>query len=384
MSKNDNDDDNSIDISMYDMYNGIDADANMSEFEKDGQTVTVLGADYGNLRIQIEEFVSAIASGNELGFTVVHCDGQRPTVKPLALSKYFTGIKAFMGAYLPNYEFSENVKVFFEACNVMGLDHEQLTCRPLSALPHRRKIEAELFNDLIARIRTTCKSKKFKDQAYSRVYNATRNFRGTKIYIDRLFKRHSRLLAMRVDFGYKKEHASKLSVGDAQGHLKHFFNNMRSNKLFAPLLGYVWRRECGEEKGLHFHVVLFYDGSLTWKDEYIASKIGDYWNNQVTAGKGVFFNCNMDKKNRYKRLGIGMIHAADVDKRRNLLEAVKYLTKKEVIFRPKEEGGFRAFGKGNMPSERNDGPGRPRTVGVPAPDSDTDELDTPTNNFIIR
>ncbi|WP_114972239.1 YagK/YfjJ domain-containing protein [Rhodoferax ferrireducens] len=380
MSKNDNDDDNSIDISMHDMYNGIDADANMSEFEKDGQTVTVLGADYGNLRFEIEEFVSAIVSSKELGFTVVHCDGQRPTVKPLALSKYFTGIKAFMGAYLPNCEFSENVNVFFEACDAMGFDHEQLTCRPLSAYPHRRKIEAELFNDLIVLIRTTCKSKKFKDQAYSRVYNATRNFRSTQVYIDRLFKRHSRLMVMRLDLEYLKNHVSKLSIGDAQKDLKHFFNNMRSNKLFAPLLGYIWRREWGVERGIHFHVVLFYDGSLAHKDEYIASQIGDYWKDRITAGKGMHFNCNRDKRNRYKRLGIGMIHAADVDKRKNLLEAVKYLTKKEVIFGLKEDGGFRAFGKGNMPSERTDGPGRPRTVGVPASDSDTDEPGTPTDN----
>jgi hypothetical protein len=74
-----------------------------------------------------------------------------------------------------------------------------------------------------------------------------------------------------------------------------------------------------------------------------------------------------------------MIHQADIEKRTNLLEAVQYLTKKEIIFRPNDDGGFRAFGKGNMPSEKADGPGRPRTVGIAETGSDVDALDTSTN-----
>jgi len=376
MSKNDN----SNDISLRDMYEGINADANTFEIEKEGETVTCLGTDYQNLLFQIDKFVTEVASTNEPGFSVIHNDGKKPTIEQLPLGKHFKRIRGFLRDYLPDYDCSENVNAFYAACKELCLFEEYpLTGKPLFPYPHRNMVEAELFNSLITLIRTACRSKEFKAKSHTRVYNATRNFRSTKVYVDRLFKRHSRLMVMRIDFGYRVNHVKDLSIGDAQKHLKHLFNNMRNNKLFAPLLGHIWRRECGKEKGLHFHVVLFYDGSLAHKDEYIASQIGEYWNDRITGGKGVYFNCNKDKLNRYKRLGIGMIHHAEVQKREHLLEAVQYLTKKEVLFRPKADGDFRAYGKGNMPNEKTDGPGRPRTVGIPETESDVDAPDTSTN-----
>lgn len=370
----------SIDISNSDMYRAIDFDANTSVVKVNGMDILVLGMDYENQRGRIDQFVTEIASCNELGFIIIHSKFCQPTLKQLPLGRYFTFLSSFISYNLSNYEYSENVNLFFEACIELGLQYEQLTGDPFYQYDYCDKLEAELFNDLIMLIRTASQGKDFKDKSYSRVYNASRNFRDTKIYIDRLFNCRSRLLVIRLDFGYRKEYVLELTVGDAQKNLKHFFNNMRSNKLFSPLRGYIWRRECGAEKGLHFHVVLFYDGSLAEKDEYIASQIGKYWVNQITKGQGVYFNCNLDKMNRYKRIGIGMIHHADVQKREYLLEAVKYLTKKELFFRPKDGGNFRAFGKGNMPSERIGGPGRPRTVGIPVSNSDCGESETLANN----
>jgi len=358
-------DDSSNDISLRDMYEGIDVDANIFQIEKGGETITCLGTNFQNLHFQIDKFVTEVVSTNEPGFNVIHNDGKTPTIEQLPLGKHFKRIRGFLRDCQPDYDCSENVKAFCAACKELGLFEEYpLTGKPHFPYPHRNMVEADIYNNLLTLIRTTCGSKEFKAKSHTRVYNATRNFRSTKVYIDRLFKRYSRMMVMRLDLEYLKNHVSKLSVGDAQKDLKHFFNNMRSNKLFTPLLGYIWRREWGLERGIHFHVVFFYDGSLAHKDEYIASKIGDYWKNRITAGKGMHFNCNRNKLNRYKRLGIGMIHHADVQKREHLLEAVQYLTKKEIIFRPKDDGDFRAYGKGNMPSDKTDGPGRPRTIGV--------------------
>jgi hypothetical protein len=154
---------------------------------------------------------------------------------------------------------------------------------------------------------------------------------------------------------------SKPTLEDAQRDLNHIFNNMRGNKLFAALVGYIWKLEYGEEKGIHIHFIFFFDGSKVHKDAYLAKLIGEYWRKRIVKyDRGIYHNCNMNK-NFYKRCGIGMVSHDDLVKRAHLLDAVKYLTKKDQYLRYKPGKKCRAFGKGNMPPERDEGgPGRPR------------------------
>jgi len=370
-----NDDDKSDDIPKRDLYEGADADANTFEFTKDGKTITVLGSDFQNPRVYIDEFVSEIIETKELAFEVTHGEKPAPTIRALPLGRYLGRLKGFMRADQQGVLHSEKVRAFFQATEQLGLKDEPWSGKPSTYNPFVKKYEAELLNELIQLIRTICQSKEFKSRSNARVYNATRNLKGCKVFLDKLFKKHSRLLVIRLDFGYRLEYCKEITIAEAQMHLKRLFNNVRHNKLFDSFLKPIWRREHGKEKGIHFHVVLFFDGHLSEKDEYIAAQIGEYWNTVVTKGKGVYFNCNRNKFNRYKRLGIGRIDYFDTEKRANLLEVVSYLTKKEIVTGMTEEGRFRAFGKGNMPSDKENGPGRPRMYGPLNEETDVDEPD---------
>lgn len=352
---------NSISISPDEMYAAIDYDSNTLQVEQDGEVITYLGLHYGSgFTLQrIEEFVTNIASSDELAYKVTRNELGKAKASALLLAKYFGLCNSMLSEYRSIYDYSPYVRVFFDACLEQGLWFAPFGKYPLSPSPTPGEIEAERFNKLVLSIREQARSKKTKDQVYARAYNAVRNYRDAEEYIDGLFKRHSRLLVIRLDLGYRKEHAEQATISDAQGHLRRFFNNMRANKLFEALLGQIWKMECGVEKGVHFHLILFFDGSKVHKDAHLGSRIGTYWNEHITEGKGVFYNCNQSK-NTYKRCGIGMVSHDDDNKRQNLLLALQYLTKEDQYLRYKPGAKCRAFGKGNMPQQRQTKVGRPR------------------------
>ena len=126
------------------------------------------------------------------------------------------------------------------------------------------------------------------------------------------------------------------------------------------MVGYVWKLEYGREKGHHYHMMFFLDGAKVRQDIVIAKLIGEYWNNVITQGKGVYYNCNGNKA-RYRHCGVGMIHYSEAEKLRSLKEmAAIYLTKADRYVSACMPGNNRTFGKGNSPKVGERSVGRPR------------------------
>ena len=143
------------------------------------------------------------------------------------------------------------------------------------------------------------------------------------------------MLILRIDFHYRKDvdnpYLTEVERNEkykqAKKDLKHFLNNKRSNKkLFKHLLGYAWKLEYAPRTGFHYHLFFFFNEKEVRGDVIKAKKIGEYWQNFITEGRGRYFNCNA-KKNEYKFLGIGKIHRNDVKLKEGLRIAVEYLTK---------------------------------------------------------
>ncbi|MCT7602550.1 hypothetical protein N5T92_10670, partial [Aliarcobacter butzleri] len=107
---------------------------------------------------------------------------------------------------------------------------------------------------------------------------------------------------------------------------------------------------------------LFYDGNKVQKEVYIAKQIGEYWNNNITKGKGVYYNCNAKD---YKNRGIGMVDYKDEEKIKILKEnAISYLLKtdEQSIDDIKTNSKDRAIVRGTMPKPKSKA-GRPRKKG---------------------
>lgn len=219
-----------------------------------------------------------------------------------------------------------------------------------------RKLMAFL-NDCVDRIRQEVRSKSFLTKLNSYQRSSNKNYRELTEYVDALFERHARLLVLRVDLSYSKEN-SKTTQDQAKRDRKRLFENARSNKLFDDMVGYIWKLEHGPEKGFHYHMMFFFDGSKVREDITLAKRIGEYWTGVITKGRGLYYNCNAVKL-AYKSCGIGMIEHADAELRSGLWNAVVYLTKTDLYMKLQTEG--RGMGKGLYPSPKG-ARGRPRAL----------------------
>lgn len=181
-------------------------------------------------------------------------------------------------------------------------------------------------------------------------------------YINSLHDQYSKILAIRVDLGYLKEHSEQALLSDIKKDVKKLLDNRRGKpSIFQDQVGYVVKYENAPDKGPHAHALFLYDGQHVQKDAYIGDQIGKYWSENITAGKGVHHNCNRDK-DKYKDCGIGMINHADSHKRENLLNhVVPYMLKADQsIDDLRENGRERAITKGITPKPKS-GAGRPRS-----------------------
>ena len=190
----------------------------------------------------------------------------------------------------------------------------------------------------------------------------TKTHRSVNNYINSLHDQYSKILAIRVDLGYLKEHSEQALLSDIKKDVKKLLENRRGNpSIFQDQVGYVVKYENAPDKGPHAHALFLYDGQHVQKDAYIGDQIGKYWSENITVGRGVHHNCNRDK-DKYKDCGIGMINHADSHKRENLLNhVVPYMLKADQsIDDLRENGRERAITKGITPKPKS-GAGRPRS-----------------------
>lgn len=227
-------------------------------------------------------------------------------------------------------------------------------------------MQVDVLNGFIDAIRKEGNSKKFKTTMAEFKRLANKNYRELLLYTDALFDEYARLLVIRLDLGYLKKHCWPLNLESSVTHLevKKHWKNMLSylstklpNDCFA---GFAYKLEYGLEKNFHFHILVFLDGSKVREDATIARLIGEHWNKNITAGKGLYFNCNAIKL-EYKSCGIGMINHSDTEVRENFkVKVATYLTKTDYYIKLVAPGNGRTFGKGNMPKPKISKLGRPR------------------------
>lgn len=188
--------------------------------------------------------------------------------------------------------------------------------------------------------------KSFREAAKSDgIRRAIADWRGKQVarcksltrYVNQLFADYSDILVVRLDLHLGKmsipirKQSPEAGLKQIEYLLKRFFNNQRHNKLFEHKIGYVVKLEYAPQRGFHVHCIFFFDGHDRKNDSYYSNAIGWYWVNQITGGDGTFYDCNRPKnKAKYKKLGIGMIHYSEMEKRANLMLVLAYLAKKDA------------------------------------------------------
>lgn len=312
----------------------------------------------------IEEFVAQVISSDKPAFEVKEIKLGIMVPKELPLSNYFFLVHDFASQYLPDYQYSAQVQLFIDCWMKLRLGEMDFYA-PGGPTAWQGKKQFELFNDFLNLIRKESRTPEFKKNISRAKEKSSKRYRRSELYIDSLFKnRCTRLLVLRIDFSYGHECAKHTTVAQAKMDLAHFLNNKRGKpKLFKGWAGYIRKLEWGPEKGVHFHLIIFFKGSVRHKDGYLAESIGEYWK-EITNKRGIYWNCNdKESKDNYKRLGIGMIEMDNKEKRKILLDdVVNYLAKTEQYLRAIQlsSAGDKLFVTGVMPRERTSTVGRPR------------------------
>ncbi|SDZ21687.1 inovirus-type Gp2 protein [Nitrosomonas sp. Nm58] len=273
---------------------------------------------------------------------------------------------------LPNkYYYSETVEVFISHCKVHStllIDSSfHFFCQNPAKYfnvfgePSYERIR-EFVNKFIRELHQRLRNPKTRKKILDRRRAIEKNYQELIEYVDGLFARNARLLVLRIDLAYKKY--LNVSVEDLAKDLDHLHANMRHNRQFHHLVGYIEKIEYGVEKGVHAHLILFFDGSKRKNDSYLAKEIGEYWHSQITKEQGNYWNCN-DPENKKQlknigRLGIGEIHAEDKEKRDNLNYIIRYFCKKEQFIKLKTKPKMKLIRKGQCPKQIGPKRGAPR------------------------
>ncbi|WP_052037641.1 YagK/YfjJ domain-containing protein [Pseudomonas sp. GM55] len=225
----------------------------------------------------------------------------------------------------------------------------------------RVKEVVRVLNACVDDIRREVKSVAFKKRLKSYRRSVTENYKELSSYVNDLFDLHARMLVLRVDLSYLKTFRGEggITFDDAWQHRSSLLKDLNKGG-FGHLLGYAWKLEKGERKGLHYHLLLFFDGAQVRQDVVLARMIGEHWNTVVTEGRGSYYNCNASKGN-YERCGIGMVSHTNVLAREGIREIVLYMTKLDEYFKLSVPG-VRCFGKSMRPKKPSIRRGRPRVV----------------------
>ena len=224
----------------------------------------------------------------------------------------------WLDQYYPLHYYPLHFRVFIECVEHYRL--ERINCEQTRFQP--RYIDR--LNDCIYSIykdmktdRNMLEFKRVRDQVSHRK-------RKVNDYIQKLFGHHSRLVAIRVDFGYRED--AEVSYELISEHREKLLRYLRERHYGEAFVGFIWKLEYGLRKSYHLHTMIFLDGSKVQESISHGKLIGQYWIDEITEGEGVSYNCNahMDK---YQHCGLGRVDYHDQRKIENLKQACEYLTK---------------------------------------------------------
>ena len=311
------------------------------EAHLDGRIARVVGRGlrYAKLLKEADQFAKAVLVSAEDPFTVVR-EGDAVQVRLGALGKHWQQVWGWEECVVPGMDVTEHLGLLRAMCD--GLDREVVM------FPQRWSsvygvLHAEMLNNVVRRMRERGRSAEFHLACQRRQERARLQYYSTVDYLEGLFSRHQRLLVVRMDLAYRV----RPTMAQAQADMKNFLDHQQGNKdLIGARVGHICRLKCGADKGLHFHVVLLFNGYQVHKDAQRGDLIGRYWSQVVTEGRGLYFSCNC-KQAQYQFDGIGMVNWYTERKRRLLLHAVAFLCKKDECLTPPESEGH-VFYRGKM------------------------------------
>lgn len=228
--------------------------------------------------------------------------------------------------------------------------------------PERASIEQDVemlpccpYTDIVSELEEVQRLLKVQDSSRDRLRRS--NFSRARKVLYRAFARSSRVLAIRLDVGFRRgSSCTAMAPAKALTAAKTQPDILWAKKCIAKFIAhlskvfgrgrfdYIWKVEYGIKKGFHWHFVILLNRHKHQLDVSIARQLGEHWEKEICAGQGVYYNCNAVKW-RYPHKGIGEIDRSDTEKREILeMKVVQYLVKFDLPFQLLKQNKFRQFG----------------------------------------
>lgn len=327
---------------------------------------------YAKLVADLTFFVEDVVSSTEISFVPkFEVSGETRYDFSLLAERYFKKIPGFIkaiGMLSSDYRYSEHIDAFKDACAAQDLLNAELVWCDLwhspTSLVHNEMTGGDSFNALVETVRRDWVQQGHKERFRRRVRESYRLCREYQGYVGAWFNKLATLIVMRVDLSYEKKYWHDIKLNDVVADLDHLCANFRCNKIFRGLRGYIAKIEYGLGKGFHIHMIFLFDTEDKQARNHVfhTQKIGEYWVQTLTKGRGDYWNCNA-KAPEYEALGrrgIGPIHVSNLELRSNLSEfVVGYLCKTGQFIRPKLGQQTRLIRRGNWPKPE------PKKLGAP-------------------
>ena len=348
---------------VFETYEDLDFDHH-TEGETDGSRSTLVVHEYfGSFMplAKIELMVEEIRATKELAFEITFDERWQVLLIPKSLERYYLTVKSVLASYSDQYVYSPRVDIFFETAKELNLLSEGFSFgNPLHIDAASRWRYADLFNELISRIRDQCEKSSFKTRLLRHERNAQRRLGRGLMWERGMFEWRSRHLFLMLCLNYKARARRHIRPEDVQRHLQRLLNNRRANCLLAGITGYIWKIEDGRKSGLHVHILIAYS-SKRKADINIARRIGEYWRDVITDGKGSYRNSNADRQMHREKghgEGTGQINDVDLVRRQALRGNIVYMVKGGQHLKRKSGPKYRSFGMSQPPKKKV--AGRPR------------------------
>ncbi|MET3702156.1 inovirus-type Gp2 protein [Citrobacter sp. UYEF32] len=296
---------------------------------------------------QLDACLKLISKGQSLPFTVLYNRvGYRQNDNARMLLDAIRYLDMIQKEYLEMRTVNPRIAVFQRLLNDSNLSYRIVDGKIAGT---DQVTTAEMLNKLTQDYRHATNTSEFKQEYRKHKRASVKNLKGVQNYIRHLQSRHARLLVLRVDLSWASEYASDITANMAREHRQKLFLDMKKNPIFRHVLGTVWKLEYGPYRKFHYHVLFFLNGDKAQQDVNIARAFGECWKTTITAGKGIYYNCNAHKE-RYDKCGLGKVHRDDANAQEGLLRAVEYITKIDACARLLLPDNARTFGRGEIKS----------------------------------
>lgn len=187
----------------------------------------------------------------------------------------------------------------------------------------------------------------FRNRLSAHEAKANDNFRSAARLLGALFRRHSKMLILRVDLYLRSGVRAWESTPEVHKALEGYLRSLRDGGVVPGYLGFILKRENGVARGVHFHLLVMLDGHEHLSAYYFTELLGKAWAQRVGPENASYYNC-YGGSNSYKFNGLGAVHASDVRKLLGLRLAIWYMSKQDCLLHVEGEG-VRHFRRSPIP-----------------------------------